>query len=145
MFALNEILLLIAAISKAFMDATAHQKLTRWGAFFDPEYSWRLKYKNNDPANGPSFWGSTTFFVALTDGWHLFQSIFLTSILLVISINFNYCVGLLLIFNATGMEVLDWIYFLKKHTAVNIFLNFVIIRVYFGIVFEYFYEWLSED
>lgn len=39
--------------------------------FWDPAVSWRNKYKNGSPSQGPRFPGSTTIFVALTDGWHL--------------------------------------------------------------------------
>jgi len=35
--------------------------------------SWRNKYKNGDPDQGPAFPGSTTIFVALTDWWHRFD------------------------------------------------------------------------
>lgn len=41
--------------------------------FWDPEVSWRNKYKNGDKKQGPRFPGSTTLFVGFTDGWHLFQ------------------------------------------------------------------------
>ena len=42
-------------------------------AFWDPAVSWRNKYKNNDPAQGPKFPLSTTLLVGFTDGWHLMQ------------------------------------------------------------------------
>lgn len=43
-----------------------------WNAeYWNPSKSWRRKYKNGDPNNGPAFFGSTTFLVFLTDAWHL--------------------------------------------------------------------------
>jgi hypothetical protein len=41
--------------------------------FWNPQISWANKYKNNDPSLGENFLGSTTFLVALTDGWHLLK------------------------------------------------------------------------
>ena len=41
--------------------------------FWNPQLSWRNKYKKGDPSLGPKFPGSTTIFVSLTDGWHLFK------------------------------------------------------------------------
>lgn len=38
--------------------------------FWDPELSWRNKYMNGDPAQGEAFPGSSTIFVAATDGYH---------------------------------------------------------------------------
>jgi hypothetical protein len=38
--------------------------------FWDPALSWRNKYKNGDPAQGEAFPGSSTIFVAATDGYH---------------------------------------------------------------------------
>ena len=38
--------------------------------FWNPEYSWGNKYDENFK---PKFIGSTTIFVFLTDGWHLFK------------------------------------------------------------------------
>ncbi len=48
--------------------------------FWDPSISWKNKYKDGEPAAGPKFWGSTTFFVGITDGWHfakLLRNLFL--------------------------------------------------------------------
>lgn len=38
--------------------------------FWDPSISWRNKYKNGDPSLGEAFPGSSTIFVAATDGYH---------------------------------------------------------------------------
>ena len=38
--------------------------------------SWTRKYKNNDHTQGPAFFGSTTFLVFITDGWHLMQELY---------------------------------------------------------------------
>ncbi len=42
-------------------------------SFWDPEISWRRKYKNGIPEDGPRFFLSTTTLVFLTDGWHLMK------------------------------------------------------------------------
>lgn len=56
--------------------------------YWNPSLSWRNKYKDQDPAKGPKFWGSTTFLVWVTDGWHLAKMLYLafqrTSIVLVL-------------------------------------------------------------
>lgn len=39
--------------------------------FWNPDISWRNKYKGGDPANGKTFAGK--YFVAATDGWHLLK------------------------------------------------------------------------
>lgn len=49
--------------------------------FWNPYMSWVNKWKNNDPTQGPKFFGSTTFLVFLTDSWHLFKMLFLSSII----------------------------------------------------------------
>jgi len=38
--------------------------------FWDPSISWRNKYENGDPLQGEAFPGSSTIFVAATDGYH---------------------------------------------------------------------------
>lgn len=61
-----------AGVGKAVADAAAHgsPKLVRWFPKWAGPDSWRYKYKQNDPALGPAFPGSTTVFVFLTDCWH---------------------------------------------------------------------------
>lgn len=43
--------------------------------FWDPSISWRNKYKNNDPEQGPKFFGSTTFLVGVTDSYHMSRTL----------------------------------------------------------------------
>ena len=42
--------------------------------YWDPRLSWRNKWKNGNPANGEAFWGSSTFLVWTTDGYHLMRT-----------------------------------------------------------------------
>jgi hypothetical protein len=42
-------------------------------SWWNGKVSWANKYKNNDPKQGPAFFGSTTFLVALTDAPHAFN------------------------------------------------------------------------
>ena len=42
--------------------------------FWNPAISWKNKYKNNDPAQGPKFAGSTNVFVFTTDAYHLLRA-----------------------------------------------------------------------
>jgi len=51
--------------------------------FWNPEYSWLNKYNSQMK---PKFIGSTTMFVFLTDGWHLFK--WLRNTLLFLGIGF---------------------------------------------------------
>jgi len=42
--------------------------------YWNPELSWRNKYKNGDPVQGPAYFGSTTFLAWTTDGYHLMRT-----------------------------------------------------------------------
>lgn len=42
--------------------------------FWDPCISWANKYKNNDPAQGQKFYGSTNLFVFTTDAYHALRT-----------------------------------------------------------------------
>jgi hypothetical protein len=42
--------------------------------FWDPSISWTNKYKNNNPALGPKFMGSTDIFVCTTDAYHMLRT-----------------------------------------------------------------------
>lgn len=41
--------------------------------FWNPEISWKNKYKDSDPTKGEKFPFATTLLVGLTDSWHLFK------------------------------------------------------------------------
>lgn len=77
----------IAGIFKAMMDTLQfhfHQSIFSTSRFdqryVNPNLSWVNKYKNRDPRQGERFLGSTTFFVFITDAWHLSQFLFLNSL-----------------------------------------------------------------
>lgn len=75
--------------------------------FWNPNYSYMNKYKED--LSTPKFFGSTTFLVWLTDGWHLVDKIFLTCIFL------------------SMVLYKPWI---------NIYLDFIIYYLIFTIIFE---------
>lgn len=64
------------------------QKARYW---WNQSEGWKNKYKDRDPSKGPAFPGSTTIFVWLTDAWHFFQMIMLTSFQSAILIGFFVC------------------------------------------------------
>ena len=43
--------------------------------WYNPSISWKNKYKNGDPSQGAKYFGSTTFFVGLTDAYHATRTI----------------------------------------------------------------------
>jgi len=64
---------IISGFAKAICDLSEEGKLK-----FNPEIfwiknlSWKNKWKNGDFKQGEKFFGSSRWFVALTDAWHLF-------------------------------------------------------------------------
>lgn len=42
--------------------------------YWNPKVSWRNKYKNQDPTQGPAYFGSTTFLAWTTDAYHLMRT-----------------------------------------------------------------------
>ena len=100
---LIHILLIFSGFSKAVMDLSEEGKIK-----FKPSRYWIKsmsspnKWKDGDPRKGEKFFGSSRWFVSLTDAWHLFGIIFrlsfATSFLLVgylIALNNWYCFLLL--------------------------------------------------
>ena len=79
--------------------------------------SWRNKYKNRDPKQGEKFRFSTTFLVMFTDRWHMAQSLFLACIF---------------------AQIVTY----KVHF--NIWIDFILLRVIFGITFELFYRYFKQ-
>ena len=91
------IFIVLAGLAEAVMDTIQfHYSISIFSKFkakfWDPTISWRNKYKGGEPAAGPKFWGSTTIFVGLTDGWHLFKLIRnLFLFIAIFCIAYNYC------------------------------------------------------
>jgi hypothetical protein len=90
-------------------------------SFFDPSVSWANKYSNPSLLI-PKFWGSTTIFVFLTDGFHLFQFLFLNTLFAGVILYKPVC-------NA-GTDLVTFI------------VNFLILRLMFGIGFVLFFNYL---
>jgi hypothetical protein len=86
--------------------------------FWRPDLSWKNKWKGEDPQLGERFLGSSTLFVGLTDGWHLFKlvhNLFLFIGLLIVSISL----------------------YLPLHIAISFVVARVIFGVSFTLVFKY--------
>ena len=50
-------------------------------SYWDPDISWRNKWKDGDPTKGEKFLGSSTVLVFSTDAWHLFKSLCIYSMI----------------------------------------------------------------
>jgi hypothetical protein len=85
--------------------------------FFDTFYSHKNKYKNKDHRQGRAFFGSTTFLVWLTDGWHLFKCAMLL------------CFAIAIVF---------------YKPLTNPLLDIFMFYVWFGIVFEFFFAYVLK-
>jgi len=89
------LLMVLAGISKSIMDTVdfrfndsifskfKSEKVKMW---FNQSQGWKNKYKDRDPDKGPAFPGSTTALSWITDSWHFFQMIMLTSLQVAIAI-----------------------------------------------------------
>ncbi|NPV13271.1 MAG: hypothetical protein HPY57_16040 [Ignavibacteria bacterium] len=127
MIILTIFFILIAGIFKAIMDTLQFHFdksifINNNKNWWNPSISWKNKYKNNDPKQGPKFFGSTTFLVSLTDAWHFFQMLFLTSIFL----------GLVFYIPFFSVSY-TWIF------------DFVIYRIIFSSSFNLFYDYLLRS
>ena len=74
------ILLFISGFAKAVMDLSEEGKIK----FKPPRYwikamSSPNKWKDGDPRKGEKFFGSSRWFVSLTDAWHVFGFVFRVS------------------------------------------------------------------
>jgi len=72
------LLILLSGVFKGYMDSISEEKLAYRGKWWSKREGSLFKYKDEDPLKGPKFVGSTTIFVWTTDGWHLFQMLFLS-------------------------------------------------------------------
>lgn len=85
-------LFFIAGIANAIMDTLEHhfsisifKNLPSW----DAKETWKNKWKNGDPEQGPRFPGSTTVFVFTTDPWHFFKMIMISSVAAAVAIHLS--------------------------------------------------------
>jgi len=63
----------LSGFSKAICDLSEDGKLKFYKkTYWIKAFSWQNKYKNGDKKQGEKFFGSTRWFVAFTDAWHLF-------------------------------------------------------------------------
>lgn len=60
---------------------------SKYHAFWNPELSWRNKWKNGNKADGEKFFGSSTIFVMFTDMWHIIKFLQYNIITLIIVLN----------------------------------------------------------
>jgi len=123
------ILIAIAGISNAVMDTlTYHYNVSIFSKlknqqWFNPNLSWENKYKNGNEDEGPRFWGSTTYFVWVTDCWHFAKSVMFLCYELVILI-------LLYIYLPGNLPIPMWLILL---------LTLIILKVLRGGFFELFW------
>lgn len=127
---ISAVLIFIAAIANSVGDKIQFHWGTSifagrgWDSWANPQVSWRRKWKwsNGKPdlMLGEAFPGSSTVFVSFTDLWHLSKSIQLTSIFLA-------CVLWVPIVNC-------------QNQILEIGINFVIVRIIYGVTFEIFYS-----
>jgi hypothetical protein len=115
------VLLTISAICKAVMDKLQFHYdksiFTKFKneIFWNPKISWKNKWKNGDPKNGEKFFGSSTFLVSLTDGWHLFQHFMIFSMMCAI---------------------------VTYVTIINMFIDFFLLYFIFTCTFELFFKFM---
>lgn len=74
--ALSFSILVVIGMADGFRDTLqfhySSSRVARWDnpEYYNPNISWRNKYKNGDPAQGEKFWGSTTVFVVSIPFWY---------------------------------------------------------------------------
>jgi hypothetical protein len=123
------ILASIAGMSKAIMDKLQfhyHKCIFKFDPvrynqnFWDPTLSWSNKYKEGSMTE-PKFFGSTSYFVFLTDAWHLFQMLMLICLFIGIAIVSFYSVSF--IFMMIKVIILRLFFGLSFTLFFNRFLN----------------------
>jgi len=63
----------LSGFAKAICDLSEDGKLKFYKkTYWIKAFSWQNKYKNGDKKQGEKFFGSSRWFVAFTDAWHLF-------------------------------------------------------------------------
>jgi hypothetical protein len=129
-FIIGVILVSVAGISKSIMDKLQfhfHKSIFKqdpvkyYQQFWDPTLSWSNKYKEGSMTE-PKFFGSTSYFVFLTDAWHLFQMIMTISLFIGISITSYYC-----------------------DSFIELLLKVMVLRIFFGALFTLFFKKLLNS
>lgn len=118
-------LVVLAAIFNAMMDLSADGKLGR--KIWNKKESWHRKWKRGNKELGERFWGSSRWFVFLTDFWHFSQFLFHSSWQLAIAIQLQY-----IIWKFPGSPGFEY--------GFNIFLNWLGIKTIFSALFQLFYK-----
>ncbi len=86
LFILSCLMLFFAGIANGAMDTLVHHFsisiFSKWNLqFWNPQISWVNKWSDTTSIDlsykEEKFWGSSRWFVFLTDGWHLCKAIFL--------------------------------------------------------------------
>jgi len=94
------LLIIVAGISKSIMDTVDFHfnesifstlKKKMW---WNESEGWKNKYKDRDPSKGRAFPGSLTWLVWITDSWHFFQMIMLSSLFISITLSLTICLSL---------------------------------------------------
>jgi hypothetical protein len=125
---------ILAGISNSIMDTLAYHFSTSIFANFDdqsywnPNISWKNKWKNGNPEEGEAYFGSSTFLVWTTDAWHIFKSCWINLLLLA------------LITTSHG-----YVNFITNHTPKCALykysiLTFIILRLFLTCTFELFWS-----
>lgn len=82
MIEVSLLLIIISAIAKALQDLCKINAFPPSWTWWNEKTSWRNKYHELSSGTAPRFFGSTTFLVWLTDGWHFFQMVYLNTLML---------------------------------------------------------------
>lgn len=118
-------LIIIASIADSVLDSLQFHysisifKKFKNQQFFNPELSWKNKWKLDEKGNiiGEKFLGSSTIFTSLTDAWHFFKFIMLTSLFATI------------VLYKPIIEL--------NGDFVELVVNFILLRAIYGVVFEF--------
>lgn len=120
---LSVVFSVIAGISKAICDLSEENKLKFYKkTFWVKSLSWQNKWKNGDKKQGEKFFGSSRWFVMLTDAWHLFGVLFRTTFA-----KAYICVGLLISINIWYAFASIVVYIIFA-TTFHIFYTYKILR-----------------
>jgi hypothetical protein len=118
---------MFSAIAKAAMDKlnfhfyeSIFSKLNH--RFWNSEYSWQNKWRDGKPELGEDYPFSSTFFVFLTDGWHLMQFIFLNSLFIAFFL----------------ISLHDFSYYEE-------IIHLILLRALFGVTFELFFKYIFSN